>query len=449
MHRPLTHLLALLTLPLVLTACGGGDGSPGRLDRIDNPVEEDFAPARPEAEYAPQLTECLRLHRRNGDNRFTPCPLGQLPLLGQSHETLTTEAIMERTLVSHSWMAERFEQVLDALPADLRRLFGGVTAVVIGSEIRPSYFWLNTGAIYLDPAELWLTRNEWKTISRDPDYRSGFGQSLNYESLARYVHDGNYAWQATPASGPTEDRPLEAILPPLASLLFHELAHANDYFPPARQPLVDPQWTPAQAGQQLRPESASAALVNTYPLNSSLMMDLAEVRFQGREATESEQRLTPRAVGLTFAEDYANDDYAYVSAQNRRFFREDTAMLFEEAMMQFHFDIRREIAFTDSPEPDGAVCDDYVVRWGERGRAGHQSVRPRLALIVPILLDRPADPYLDELPEAESLETDLGWCANLGSAERGIQRAGDAPQSPPLPQQDIGRHGPGHPHPFH
>ncbi len=446
--------VGLTTLITVLLANCGGDGTGGRLD-MRAPMDGSppastttLRPARANSEYAPVLAECARPFNRGGDNQFNACTLAQLPLLGQEHEQVTVNDVLNRTLVSHSWMANRFEQSLNALPDDLLQLFSGVTAVVIGADIRPSYYWLATGSIYLDPANLWLTIEERDTISREPDFRSGFSQELNFEGLARFVKDGDYAWSSAPLSGPGDDRNLDQILPPMASLLFHELAHANDYIPPSEHANLNPQWTVATAATQLESDSVSATLASTYPLNSTLMMDLAEVSFQGRDATESEKQLSPRDVGLEFGADTATDAYSYVSSGSRELFFEDTAMMFEEAMMQHYFGITREVAFTDRPEGDDVFCDDYIVRWGERGRVGNNQIRPRLSLILPLLLDHgDTAPYLNSLPEAEPMTTNQGWCANLSPSAIGLHAAPDNQWREPLPEQDQ-HHGPGHPHHF-
>ncbi len=443
--------IGVMVLITALSGCGGDGG--GRLDMRaplnDQPASEfPLEPARSSSEYASVLVDCARPFNRGGDNRFDACSLGELPLLGQERDQVSVDDILNRTLVSHDWMANRFEQALNALPNDLLQLFSGVTAVVIGADIRPSYYWLTTGAIYLDPANLWLTIEERDTISREPDFRSGFDRELNFESLARFVKDGDYAWRGASLTGPGDDRDLQQILYPMSALLFHELAHANDYIPPGEHASLNPEWTVADAATQLESDSVSATLASTYPLSSMLMMDLAEVSFQGRDATESEKQLTPQEVGLEFSTDIATDAYAYVSSGSRELFFEDTAMLFEEAMMQHHFGITREVAFTDRPEGDDVVCDDYVVRWGERGRAGNNQIRPRLALILPLLLDdSDVEQYLNSLPEAEPMTTDLGWCANLSPSAIGLHAAPDGQWREPLPEQDQ-RHGPGHPHHF-
>lgn len=440
----LGRILSLIALALLLAlqACGG-DGGPGRLDVSAS--QSDLRPARPGADYAGELVDCARVFNRGGNNNHSFCPMERLPLLGQERETLTPEDVLERTLVSHDWMAERFEQALRAQPDELLQLFQGVTAVVIGADIRPSYYWLSTGAIYLDPARLWLDIAERDTISEAPDYRSDFDRELDFDVLWRYTREGDYAWRNPPLSGPGQSRELNQILSPLAALLFHELAHANDYLPPREQQGLDMSLTPSEAATRLQSDSVSAALARDYPLTSELMMDLAEVMYQGRDATAEERQLTAEEVGLDFSEDSASDSYSYVTA-NRRLFLEDTAMLFEEVMMQHHFGLTRELAFTERPDSANASCNEYVVRWGQRGRVGDDALQARAELVLQQLLDRnDVQPHLASLPDAEPLTSGLGWCANLSPAALGVHAEPGIPLVEPLPKQDR-RHPGGHPH---
>lgn len=437
---------ALVLVLLILTACGGSNG-PSRLDRLLGDEQSDLYPARPDAPYADTLNECAKLFNRGGNNNHNFCTLGQLPLLGQNHAELAVEDVLARTLVSHDWMAERFEQALDAMPDDLLQMFQGVTAVAIGADIRPSYYWLATGSIYLDPSRLWLTIEERDTISQAPDFRSDFDQDLNFDNLWRYVKDGRRAWTSPPLSGPGQSRTVDDILAPMAALLFHELAHANDYIPPSVRTNLDPTLTPNQAAVRHQSDSVSAALQSTYPLQSELMMALAEVMFSGRDATTSERALDADTVSLEFRTDNTTDPYSYVTS-NRQLFLEDTAMTFEEVMMQHHFGITREVAFADRPQTDNPACNEFIVRWGQRGRAGDDSIQPRLALVLARLLDQnDVQPYLDSLPATETMASGLGWCASLNSAPLGVHgEAGSGILAPePLPEGDR-RHSGGHPH---
>lgn len=436
--RTLARRAVFVLIAMSLWSCGGDQ--PGRLDPPAT-AHTDFVPARAQSPYADVLAECAFVYVRGGDNDTgRACPMSVLPLLGQEHAEVRVAEIMSQTLVSHEWMAVRFEQLLEELPEELLQLFQGVTAVVIGADIRPSYYWSATGAIYLDPARLWLTEEEKNSISRAPDFRSDFDRDLQFKALWRYVKNGDYAWRNYSLTSPETGRELSAIVAPMAALLFHELAHANDYIPPAMVHLIDPQQTVLNAAVELQSNNISARLRNDMPLNSALLFGLANVMFRGDTASEAQRALSAEQVGLAFADDTANDTYAYTSSA------EDTAMLFEELMMRHHFDIGRDIAFTERPAEDNAACDDHVVRWGRRGRLGEPGVLARIALILPLFLDRnDVSEYLGALPSPEPLAPGLGWCANLDLSESGVGILATPRTDRPLPEQDQRRFD-GHPH---
>ena len=109
---------------------------------------------------------------------------------------------MDRVLVSHDWMGKNFEDLVTANQSntDLLRLFNGVTAIVIGAHVRPSFYYSATGAIYLDADNFWLTAEERDVIDEAPDFRSDFGRDLQYSSLWRYVEGSTsifFPWSAT------------------------------------------------------------------------------------------------------------------------------------------------------------------------------------------------------------------------------------------------------------
>ncbi|HMC15834.1 MAG TPA: hypothetical protein VKI18_09400, partial [Albitalea sp.] len=95
--------------------------------------------------YAGVLARCVYdaalVYRSSGDNNL--CRAGDLPLLAQSAVAgvPTVEQVMERVLVSHDYMGANFEQFLRTqdVNADFRRLLAGVSAVVIGAHVRPSF----------------------------------------------------------------------------------------------------------------------------------------------------------------------------------------------------------------------------------------------------------------------------------------------------------------------
>ncbi|MBD3647817.1 MAG: hypothetical protein HUJ31_10280, partial [Pseudomonadales bacterium] len=257
------------------------------------------------------------------------------------------------------------------------------------------------GAIYLDPEHLWLTPEEKSVIDTAPDYRQSFGDSLQFVMLARYVRNNQ------PVRPPEADeRTLEDIKFRMSSLLYHELAHANDFFSPDRIAAIEPALSihvAARVG-----DLPSEYLAAQYPLQSTMMKQLARVSFKGWDATETQKAYTADDVGAEFPTDYANDYYGYSSQQ------EDLAMLLEEVMMLYSWGVDRDVAVTNRP-PSGSYCDEYRVSWGQRNRVVDQSVRNRaifvLEQVLPSVVDR-VTARLDAEAPPTPMTAGLDWCTN-------------------------------------
>src|SRR5690606_776398 len=172
--------------------------------------------------------------------------LEELPVLGMETAAPTVADVMSRVLVSHSWMGERLQEVLNEMPDDLLLLFRSITVIVVDDDIRPSFYRFGTAAIYLDPDYLWLTFEEEVTISNKEDFRGEYIRQMAYRPVWRYLN------------GPDEmRRSLDTIVVDTAQLLFHELAHATDRFPPAFFDSVDRSQRIQSIIQSLKPDAIS------------------------------------------------------------------------------------------------------------------------------------------------------------------------------------------------
>lgn len=354
-----------------------------------------------DSEYSQVIEQCVRVQRVNES-----CSLNRLPLIGMERENPDVDYIMKRVVVSHHWMGIRFQEVLQNLPAEMLALFKGVTAVVIDDDIRPSYFTTLSGAIYLDPAFLWLSNYEKATIDKEEDYRTAYIKQLAFRSLWRYTRNNDYAYQQYSLYG-QQERLLEEIMLPVSALLLHELAHANDFFPPAEAPLLSDELTAVEAAQQLEPYRISKQLAEFRSLGSGEWKKLASILYAGSRATDKERRIDAVQAGEFFESDSASDDYSYTSVY------EDTAMLFEEAMMKYFYHVDRDIAFTSDPEGSND-CDRYIVGWGVRNRLGDYAVRDRAQFVTDRLLpDLSLSLYYQELGYPVAMQPGASWCENL------------------------------------
>ena len=354
---------------LGLSGCGGGGGGSSSADARSGNDYANVRVFRQQSPYADILKTCVL-----AETAADSCLLADLPLLVEEGAPLRIEQIMQRVLVSHGWMGARFAELLAVSPPELLELFAALSAIVIHSDVRPSYYDPALNTIFLDPAYLWLTVEEKRVISPDPDYRSDFADELAFVSLARYVSGNRQPYRFYSLEDQRE-RSFDEIVFQFTRVMLHELLHANDSFPPAEAPYLDQNQTLWEAYTSLRSKQISRALANQFPLQSELLYDLAEVMYLGETASVSLRRVSAADAGRAMAADYASDDYAYASI------REDAAMLFEEAMVKYLFNYDRDIAYTNRP-PENAYCEDYIVAWGQRGRIGDEDVKERAAFVV-------------------------------------------------------------------
>jgi hypothetical protein len=415
-------------------------------------------PYRASGPYAGVLTRCVYdpsiVYFGSGTNA---CTLATLPFLHQATAggVPAVAQIMDRVLVSHDWMGQVFEQFLTTQANDdIKRLFNGVTAIVIGAHVRPSFYYAATGAIYLDADGFWLSAEQRDVIDETPDYRSEFDRDLAYSSAWRYTTvEGGVTRSIFVNFPPTSriSRDLSYLLAESGWLLYHELGHASDFLPTAARANLNnagTAWSNIAPwfgdGRDCNDGLPSDTLCATYPLQSQELFGLAQVKFQGATATTEQRAYTATQVGAWFAADRANDEYNYSTT------REDATMLFEEVMMYRNHGWRRDVAFTDKVD-DNTTGSNLTVRWGQRGRIGEATVKPRAQLIVGLLAPwvLAADPnVVTNLPPPLAMRPGESWTANLtlpappqGSASiQALRTPGSFATERAALMRDIGRH---------
>jgi hypothetical protein len=344
------------------------------------------------------------------------CSSATLPLLQTEAGTgaiPSVAQVMARVLVSHDFLGANFENFLLTQDSngDFRRLLSGVTAIVIGSHVRPSYYTSATGAIYLDANNLWLTASQRDVVTEVQDYRIAFADGLNFSNLGRQVKNNDYARASYPSTS-RANRTTGELITDLGRLLYHELSHASDFFSPSDRALNPNLSIYANVLPRLTAKSLpSDALAAQYPLQSVEMKALAQVLYQGATATATQKAYTATDVGRFFASDRATDDYAY-SVSGDANSREDLAMLFEEFMMSYRHGIQYDYAYSDLVR-DGQTADQVLVRWGERGRIGETAIKPRIKLVLQRVAPWIDVTAVDRLPAPIMMTPGVSWTGNL------------------------------------
>ncbi len=369
-------------------------------------------PYRAAGPFAGALVRCsyeANLQYTGGSTNL--CPLSTLPFLHQTTAGAvpTVDQIMDRVIVSHDWMGEVFEQLLrtQASQADILRLFNGVTAIVIGAQVRPSFYYALTGAIYLDADNFWRTAAQRDVINEAPDFRSDFDRDLMYSGVWRYTQNNQNIFLAFPATSRLS-RDLTYLLAEAGWLLYHELAHASDFMPPAARGSLN---NSLSAWGNISPRFQSNQLVSdlmaaSFPLQSAQLAGLAQVKFFGATADATQRAYTPNDVANFFSSDRATDEYSYSTT------REDLAMTFEEFMMFRNHTWRRDVAITDKIGP-ATTSDTLIVRFGQRGRVGEAAIKPRARYAVGEIAPWVNLAEVDNLPPPIPMRAGDSWAGNL------------------------------------
>lgn len=400
----------LLVLPCLLIACGGaggssdGDDGQPELERADIRDTDALYTYRDSSPFAEVLKSCAL-----ASNYETSCTLDTLPFIIQATPEFSREDIMDRLLVTHEWMGKRFEALLMDAPESMIPLFGSVTAISIGSTVRPSFYWSLNGAIRLDPAGMWLSNAEKSNVSIQKDFRSDFGAELQFWSLGALRKGASRAFDFYNLTD-TRERKLADIIIPNYSLWYHELAHAVDFLPHDSVPFLVSNLKASDALFKNQNFFLSPQLNIQFPLRSEVLRSLGDVSFGGSNATNEQKNFTPTYVGSEMANDGAVQYYSYNS------FREDFATLFEKAMMKREFDIDYYIGYVEKPiNPESYSCSELTVGWGVKNRLADPLVHSRATWVVNSIYgpDSELDQFFaDSAGRQLPMTAGVDWCAN-------------------------------------
>ena len=365
--------LSCICLVLILASCTNGGKGPDKGVSFTFPDLSRIYPYVENSAYSAQLKPCINISTGEGS-----CHLNQLPLIGMEFDQPTVEQIMQRVLVSHDWMGLRFQEYLSEAPPEILTLLKATSAIVIASNIRPSFFSRSSGAIYLDSYFFWLNNEEKATVTKSSDYRSSFGQYLPFKLRTRNLINNEFAYTYPSLNG-NEERPLEDIIISTSRVILHELAHANDCVQTQNMVNIsdDQSYYSLLNSQKNDNQCAYQKLTDFSPLNSDIWKSLGRVLFHGFEETADQISMSPRSAGETFGADDALDFYSYSTE------REDTAISFEVLMLKKLFNVDLDVYVVPSYTVDSC---NIPVAWGERGRIAIPSVYARAEFVSEIML---------------------------------------------------------------
>jgi len=367
-------------------------------------TSEDVFSFNSDSPYKAAIEACIYTNTLS-----STCTFGTLPIIGKQAINPSIDDILDRTLVSHDWMGQRFRQYLEQSAAgpDMLKLLRGVTAVVISYDVRPSFYWAATGAIYLDARNFWVTPEERDTLNEVPDFRTGFGGDLQFRVLWRYVkNNAPYMPGQSFSSAARETRTFDALEADISWLMYHELGHANDFFPSDVWAGLSNSDDPLNFFNNNG--TNSDIMINNFPLSSSQMKALAQVSFSGDNATNTQKNYVASDIESFFTPDIASSYYSYLNE------REDFATLFERFMMQYRLGASADIGIVNTTSNP-----DFLVRWGQRDRFNHPTIQARTRFTVANILPELGDIAIlqGELPAPAQLRRDVSWFDNIDLRE--------------------------------
>lgn len=316
--------------------------------------------------YAESMKTCIY-----ADEDEKSCPIVNLPLIGMSKKVITIDDIMKRTLVSHDFMAISFREVLLRLPSEVLQMFGAVNAIVISDKINPSFYLTSSGSIYLSGSYFWHNYEDWSSMSHPKDSREAFGSAL------QFVSDHDYIKNKKSISSRADEyvKSYDEMVLPLARLLFHELTHANDWYPKAfyTNDNFDQSKTFQETAFDRYVKLKIASANQPTKLSSLKLTHLGQVMYRGEVATAEDKKFLATEIAEMFKNDIASDFYSYSST------REDLAMSAEESMMLYYYDAYRYVVVIKFPYSGFIVPANYAypIVWGQKGRVLLPAIKER------------------------------------------------------------------------
>tara|TARA_R110002153_G_scaffold43562_7_gene123255 strand:- start:3118 stop:5043 length:1926 start_codon:yes stop_codon:yes gene_type:complete len=362
-------------------------------------VTTEVRPYISDGQYADVLVGCVYNNQISSS-----CTFETLPLIGSQTPSPSIDDILARLVVSHPWMGDRFKEFLQesATSEDMRQLLKATTAIVIAYDVRPSFYWSATGAIYLDAANFWRSPQERDTLNDQADYRSNFGNELQFIIPWRYVKNNQYYIRNS--DFPAESRlskPFSALEANASWLMYHELGHANDFFPYSSWASLSNNDSPLSYANNH--DASSSQFSQAYPLDSIEMVQLADVSFSGITATESQKALVAQDVVGFFSPDKAPDYYCYSTI------REDFATLFGHFMMAYRLSVSADVAIISSVDND-----ELKVTWGQRDRVNSTQIQPRVKAVVESIFPQLNVAQIQTtLPRTLNMRVGDDWFSNI------------------------------------
>jgi hypothetical protein len=184
--------------------------------------------------------------------------------------------------------------------------------------------------------------------------------------------------------------------------MYHELGHANDFFP-------FNVWATLSNADNPRSYftnngANSDRLNNNFPLSSNELKAVAQVSFAGDTANNTQKSYVANDIETFFKPDIATSYYSYSTE------REDFATLFERFMMQYRLGASADLGIVNTLDNP-----DFLVTWGQRDRFNEPSIQQRMRFAVSNVLPEVGDVATLQatLPSPVLLKENVSWFDNV------------------------------------
>jgi hypothetical protein len=369
-------ILVLLTI----VGCSKDVSIPGDHGAVSALLNKEFfeqvgstKPYNPSASFVAKMEECIY-----ADTAAKSCTVADLPLIGISHPNITVQNILDRTMVTHDFLGTTFKEVLERMNPEMLQMFGAVSAIVISDKINPSFYFSTSGTIYLSGRYFWRNKEERDIVIQAKDAREGAGLPFQFIFDHDYIKDK----KSITSRAKKDVQSYDEMAINTSRLLFHELTHANDYFPRNAYGIhkIDLSRTYQSIAHQRYIDGVLASDLQPTHLASKKLKHIGQVLFQGADATAADGKIMAEEVIDEFKNDLASDAYAYSTS------REDFAMCAEEALMLYYYNIARYVVVIKLPEANfiPPADYDYPIAWGEKSRVLQPAIKKRAIYAIEI-----------------------------------------------------------------
>ncbi len=325
-------------------------------------------PYNPKSPFNEAISDCVY-----SNYYLSSCSLSKLPLIGMSTNKITVNDILDRTIISHEYLGSAFKQALMRMDPEILRMFGSVNSIVISDKINPSFYSGSSGAIYLDADYFWSKVDEFEISNQPKGAEVDYVTSLQFGEASDYIKDKKSISFTKQENIRTNDE----IFFPLMCLLFHELAHANDYFPSSFYlDTSSLDLTKTYYDTIAYRAYRNQLLSNNQPslLASKKLRHFGKILYRGEPLTEEDKLTLATDIANEFKNDLATDFYSYTTPL------EDFAMNTEESLMLYFFNVYKIVGVVKFPYSNFIVPEGYgyPIIWGQKGRVLIPEIKMRV-----------------------------------------------------------------------